>query len=128
MEEFPNDKSMNLANVFSNTKMERLGQFICWKHGCVVDVCYVLCIICLQLQIIRASYLSKTRTWFLKRGFVKEHGQVTILYLTKFLQENWARCLNKSCNQTLAPTSYLPTNGSLKPKCEQFLKTWDANT
>jgi hypothetical protein len=67
LEELPNDKSMNLVNVFSNTKMKRLGPFICRKHGRVVDVCCVLCIICLKLQIIRASYLSKTQTWFSKR-------------------------------------------------------------
>ncbi len=57
---------MNLVNVFSNTKMERHGLFICPKHGHVVNVCCVLCIICLKLQIIRASYLSKIRNWFSK--------------------------------------------------------------
>jgi hypothetical protein len=51
LEELPNDKSMNLVNVFFGTKMERRPRlFIFPRPGYVVNVCCVLCIVYSLLQ------------------------------------------------------------------------------
>jgi hypothetical protein len=124
LEELPNDKSMNLVNVFFGTKMERPSLFIFPRPGYVVNVCCVLCILCFKNTSTQGFIFFKDLDLDFKRGFVKEHGQVTRIYTTRFLQENLARNLGKSCNQTPALVSYPPTNGFLKPRPKRFLKTW----
>jgi len=86
----------------------------------------VLCILCLKITCAQGFIFVKDLVF--KRGFVKEHGQVTGIYLVRFLQENWAKNPGKSYNQTPTPTSYLPSKGFLKPKPSDSLKLGNANT
>ncbi len=127
MEELPNGKSMNLVNAFFSTKMEGLDLFICPRLGRVVNVCCVLCILCLKTTNAQGFIFVKNPYLVFKRGFVKEHGQVTRIYLVRFLQENRVENSGKSYNQTPTPTSYLPTKGFLKPKPSDSLKLGNAN-
>jgi hypothetical protein len=103
LEELPNDKSMNLVNVFFGAKMERRPcLFIFPRPGYVVNVCCVLCILCFKITSTQGFIFVKDLDLVFKRGFVKEHGQVTRIFTTRLLQENLARNLGKSCNQTPA--------------------------
>jgi hypothetical protein len=79
---------MNLVNVSFGTKMERPGLFIFPRLGCVVNVCCVLCILCFKITSTQGFIFVKDLDLVFKRGFLKEHGQVTRIYMTRFLQKN----------------------------------------
>ncbi len=68
--------------------MKRLDLFICPRLGRVVNVCCVLRILCLTITNAQGFIFVKNSDLVFKRGFVKEHGQVTGIYLVGFLQEN----------------------------------------